>query len=98
MDLALRPPVILLILVTVVLSRGITQGEFFYYHDEMRHVMNGVFFRDFMSDLPRRHPLQYVYEYYAKYPALAFPHWPPLFHFIEGGFFLLLGLAPWAAG
>jgi hypothetical protein len=91
---ALRPPVILVVLVALLASRGITQGEFFYYGDEMRHAMNGVFFRDFMSDLPLHHPLQYLYEYYAKYPALAFPHWPPLFHFIEGVFFLLFGLSP----
>ena len=96
-EFALRPPIILLTLVTVMLSRGITQGEFFFYGDETRHAMNGVFFRDFISDLPLRHPLQYVYEYYAKYPAIAFPHWPPLFHLIEGVFFLLFGLSPWVS-
>jgi hypothetical protein len=96
-EFALQPPVILLALVTVVISRGITRGEFFYYEDEMRHAMNGVFFRDFISDLPLRHPIQYVYEYYAKYPGLAFPHWPPLFHLIEGVFFLLFGLSPWVS-
>jgi hypothetical protein len=93
----LRPPFILFVVVTLLVSRGITQGEFFYYGDEMRHAMNGVFFRDFISDLPLDHPLQYTYEYYAKYPALAFPHWPPLFYFIEGVFFLLFGLSPWVS-
>ena len=39
--------------------------------------MNGVFFGDFLVHLPLHHPIQYVYDYYAKYPALAFPHWPP---------------------
>jgi hypothetical protein len=96
-EFALRPPVILLTLVTVMLSRGITDGEFFFYGDEMRHAMNGAFFRDFIFDHPLRHPLQYVYEYYAKYPALAFPHWPPLFSFVEGVFFLLFGLSPWVS-
>jgi len=95
--LLFRPSLFLLILVTVVLTRGIAQGEFFYYGDEMRHAMNGAFFRDFLVDLPLQHPLQYTYEYYAKYPALAFPHWPPLFHFIEGVFFLLFGFSPWVS-
>jgi hypothetical protein len=97
MKFALRPLAILVVLVTILVSRGITQGEFFYYDDEMRHAMNGVFFRDFIVDLPLHHPLQYIYEYYAKYPALAFPHWPPLFHFIEGIFFLVFGLSPWVS-
>ena len=97
LSFALKPPVILLVLVAILASRGITQGEFFYYGDETRHAMNGVFVRDFLSDLPLRHPLQYTYEYYAKYPALAFPHWPPLFYFVEGIFFLIFGLSPWAS-
>ncbi len=93
-DFALRPQVVLLLLVLVVVSRGITQGEFFYYSDETRHAMNGVFFRDFFLDHPLQHPLQYVYEYYAKYPALAFPHWPPLFYLVESVFFSIFGLSP----
>lgn len=93
----LYPPVMLLVIVTLVAGRGIARGEFFFYGDEMRHAMNGVFFRDFLMDLPLRHPVQYVYDYYAKYPALAFPHWPPLFHLIEGVFFLVLGLSPWVS-
>jgi len=96
-DLLLQPAVLLLILVGFVVSRGITRGEFFFYGDEMSHAMNGVFFRDFLVDLPLRHPIQYVYSYYAKYPALAFPHWPPLFHFLEGIFFLLFGLSPFVS-
>ena len=94
-DFFLRPPVILLVLVTLVISRGISQGEFFFYYDEMSHAMNGIFFRDFLVDFPWRHPMEYAVQYYAKYPAISFPHWPPLFHFIEGLFFLVFGLAPW---
>jgi len=96
-DFVLRPPAILLLLAGLVISRGISQGEFFFYSDEMSHAMNGVFFRDFILDFPWRHPIQYAVQYYAKYPAISFPRWPPLFHFIEGLFFLVLGLAPWVS-
>ncbi len=96
-ELLLRPAVMLLVLVGILASRGITRGEFFFYGDEMSHAMNGVLFRDFLVDLPLHHPIQYVYDYYAKYPALAFPHWPPLFHFVEGLFFLLFGLSPFVS-
>ena len=91
------PPFALLALVALVISRGITQGEFFFYYDEMSHAMNGAFFRDLILDFPWRHPIQYAYQYYAKYPAISFPHWPPLFHFIEGLFLLAFGLAPWVS-
>jgi Dolichyl-phosphate-mannose-protein mannosyltransferase len=95
--LIFSPPFALLALVTLVISRGITQGEFFFYYDEMTHAMNGAFFRDLILDSPWRHPIQYAYQYYAKYPAITFPHWPPLFHFIEGLFLLAFGLAPWVS-
>ena len=90
-------PFALLVLVGLVISRGISQGEFFFYYDEMSHAMNGAFFRDLILDFPWRHPVEYAYQYYAKYPIISFPHWPPLFHFIEGVFFLVLGLSPWVS-
>ena len=37
------------------------------------------------------HPVQYTYNYYAQYPALGLILWPPLFHFVEGIIFLVLG-------
>ncbi len=59
--------------------------------------MTGVFFRDAMVDRPLHNPMQYVRQYYAKYPALGIPHWPPLFYFVEGIFFLVFGLSAWAS-
>ncbi len=90
-------PALLLALVALAVAHDLPRGEFFFYGDEMRHAMNGAFFRDFLVDLPLRHPIQYAYEYYAKYPALAIPHWPPLFHIVEGVFFLVFGLSPWVS-
>jgi hypothetical protein len=96
-SLLLRPHVILLLMLGLFLSRGITQGEPFYLNDETRHMMNGVFFRDLLVDRPLSHPMQYAYGYYAKYPALAIPHWPPLFAFVEAIFFLVFGISVWAS-
>ena len=95
--LLLQPVTLLLFLTTLVVSRGMGRGEFFFFTDEMYHAMGGVFFRDALVDLPLRHPLQYAFEYYAKYPAMAIPHWPPLFHFVEGVAFLVFGLSPWVS-
>ena len=96
-ELLLRPPVILILVLGLLLSRGITKGEPFYNNDETRHLMNGVFVRDLLIDRPVAHPLNYAYEYYAKYPAIALPHWPPLFYFVEGLFFLAFGISVWAS-
>ena len=92
-----RPSVILMLAVGLLLSRGITKGEPFYNNDETRHIMNGVFIRDLLVDRPVAHPLNYAYEYYAKYPAISIPHWPPLFYLVEGLFFLVFGISVWAS-
>jgi hypothetical protein len=59
----------------------------------MRHTMTGLFFRDFLADMPLKDPVRYTFEYYAKYPALGLVHWPPFFHFIEAIFFLVFGIS-----
>src|ERR1700686_424824 len=93
----LHPSVIVLLAVALVVSRGITQGELRFSGDETRHTMNGVFLRDLFTDLPLRSPVQYAYEYYAKYPALALPHWPPFFYFVESIYFLIFGISVWVS-
>jgi len=96
-ELLCRPSVLLIVLTAVVASQGITRGEFFFHTDEMYHAMNGLFVRDFLVDFPIHHPVQYAYEYYAKYPAVALPHWPPLFYVAEGLAFLVFGISPWVS-
>jgi hypothetical protein len=96
LGLLIRPHWMLLLLIALVVSRGITKGEFYFDVDETRHAMNGVFMHDLMVDMPLKNPMQYAYEYYAKYPAIALPHWPPFFAFVEGIFFLPFGISVWA--
>src|SRR6266478_6218741 len=54
-ELLRRPSVVLIIMVGLLLSRGITKGEPFYNTDETRHIMNGVFMRDLLVDRPLAH-------------------------------------------
>lgn len=89
--------VTLLVVVGVMLSRGITRGEPFFNIDETYHTMNGVFFRDALADGAAGHPLQYAKEYYAKYPAVKMPWWPPFFPLVEAIFFLIFGISVWAS-
>ncbi len=93
----LHPLFWLLLVPGLIIIRGIADSELYFYGDEMRHAMNGVFFRDVLVDFPIRHPMQYALEYYAKYPAIAVGHWPPLFHLIGGLFFLVFGVSAWVS-
>jgi 4-amino-4-deoxy-L-arabinose transferase-like glycosyltransferase len=58
--------------------------EPFFYNDETRHVMTGVYFRDLLHDLPVTHLSDYTVNYYLQYPALGLLVWPPFFYFVEG--------------
>ena len=84
---------LLLLVVGIIISIGISNGEFFFFGDEMRHAMTGVFFRDLIVDHPWNYPVRYAYEYFAKYPALGLVYWPPLFHMVEGLFYLAFGIS-----
>ncbi len=84
---------LVLVVVGLVISIGITGNEFYYFGDEMRHAVTGVFFRDLIVDHPWSDPVKYAYEYYAKYPSLGLLYWPPMFHFVEGLFFLVFGIS-----
>ena len=84
---------LVLLFVGLIISIGISRGEFFYFGDGMRHGMTGVFFRDLLVDHPWNNPVRYAYEYYAKYPALGLVYWPPLFHIVEGVYYLVFGIS-----
>src|SRR5579884_3190641 len=75
----------------IVITHGIRTGEFSFNVDETIHATTGLYFADFVRDLPLRNLLQYTYRYYGQYPALGIVHWPPLFHMSEGVAFLLFG-------
>jgi hypothetical protein len=59
-------------------------SEPFYYNDETRHLMSGVYFRDLFQDMPVRHLRDYTVNYYLQYPALGLLIWPPFFYLLEG--------------
>jgi hypothetical protein len=80
-----------LALVTVVLLRGITKGEFSENVDETVHASTGLFIASFLHDLPLRHPVRYTYRYYAQYPSLGIVMYPPGFYILEGLAFLVFG-------
>ena len=80
-----------LALVSVVLFRGIHQGEFSENVDETVHAATGLYIASFIHDLPLRHPIKYTYRYYAQYPSLGIVMYPPAFYVAEGVVFSILG-------
>lgn len=72
-------------------------GEPFFRGDETRHVMTGVFFRDLFLDAPIGNLRAYAVRYYLQYPAVSLLVWPPLFHAVEGLWFLVFGVSYLAA-
>lgn len=71
-------------------------GEF-WWTDESRHAMNGVFFFDLLRDMPWRAPYDYALQYFAQYPALALNWYPPFFPMVESVFFAVFGLSEYSA-
>ncbi len=77
-------PILIVLLALALLQVILYQpSEPFFYNDETRHVMSGVFFMDLLHDRPT-HLRQYAIDYYLKYPALGILVWPPLFYGLEG--------------
>ena len=80
----------LLVIVGLALAIGLAHAlayqssEPFFYNDETRHVMTGVYFRDLLHDMPVTHLRDYTVRYYLQYPALGLLVWPPFFYFLEG--------------
>lgn len=83
---------LLFLLVLPLFAKDLRLGELNLNNDETRHAMTGVFFRDFLADLPLGDPLGYTLRYYGRYPAIGLLHWPPFFYFVEGVFFLAFGI------
>jgi len=89
-----RPEVLLcgiLLLVVWISLREVSRGELFFNVDETQHAVAGLFICDFLRDLPLAHPVDYTFRYYAQYQSMSIGLWPPLFYFVEGVFFLVLG-------
>jgi hypothetical protein len=83
--------------VLLVLSlRGITNPHI-GYPDADRILMDGVFIRDFLGDLPLTHVYDYTIKYYAQYPALSIGYHPPFFPLVEAVFNAIFGINQWSS-
>ena len=88
----------LLILITLIFTgKGLFINGDFFWSDESRHAMDGVYFLDLIKDMPVFHLYQYTKQYYAKYPALGLAWYPPFFAMVEAIFYAIFGISTFAA-
>src|SRR5574337_2143592 len=78
------------LLVGVLLLPTITAGDF-WWTDEARHAMGGVFIIDAIRDMPVADPVGYAFRYFAQYPALALNWYLPGFYAFEAAAFAIFG-------
>ena len=86
------PHLVLWGLIGVLLVPAIGMGGF-WWTDETRHAMGGVFILDLIRDMPVGDPMGYAFRYFAQYPALALNWYLPGFYAVEAVFYALFGIS-----
>lgn len=89
--------IFILLLMSVLLSRGIYNPAVSGFADAERHLMDGVFILDFFHKMPLHDMYHFTSQYYAQYPALSIGYHPPLFPFVEAIFNALFGINIWSS-
>lgn len=61
--------------------------------DEAAYVVSGIMVREYLAGPLWQGvaPLTFAQAYYAQYPKVAIGHWPPVFFFVQGLWYLLTG-------
>ncbi len=80
----------------VVASLHRQNDGLWFQGDSPRHAMNGLFWWDLLTTLPRD-PVEFAVSYYARYPAINPATYPPLFYLVEGLAFAAFGPSPQVA-
>ena len=69
---------------------GAYQDEFFY-EDSAPHFVTGVMVADYFRTNLGSDPVAFAENYYIRSPKVGFGRWPPLFHLLQGAFYLGFG-------
>jgi len=76
-------------LIAVQAGSGAFQAEFTGHPDEAAHFVSALMIYDYLAILPKTNPVTWAEQYYLHYPKVAIGHWPPAFHLLEAGWWLL---------
>lgn len=80
----------------VLVGRHWDNDGLWFQGDAPRHVMNGIFWRDFIFE-GLADPFRYARDYYEQYPAIIPNRYPPLFYFMEAAAFECFGDSAYVA-
>ncbi|MCC6245932.1 MAG: glycosyltransferase family 39 protein [Gemmatimonadaceae bacterium] len=63
--------------------------------DEAAYVVSGIMVREYLAGAMWQGvpPMTFAQEYYAQYPKVAIGHWPPVYFFVQGVWYLLAGVS-----
>lgn len=73
----------------VQLYTGAYCGDLSRTGDEAAHFVNSVMIRDYVAYNIGSNPLRFALDYYSHLPRVSIGHWPPFFHLVQSGVFLL---------
>ncbi|MEO8098102.1 MAG: glycosyltransferase family 39 protein [Acidobacteriota bacterium] len=76
------------IAVAVQWATGVYGSEAGHFPDEAGHFVSGLIIRDYAVSGLERAPIPYAENYYLHFPKASFGIFPPLFHFLLGGWLL----------
>jgi hypothetical protein len=76
---------------TLQVRNGAYRSGFGAHPDESSHFVTGMLIYKYVTTALGSSPMPFAERMYAHYPAIAFGHWPPMFHTLEAGWALLFG-------
>lgn len=79
--------------VAVGLMREWRHPELGRHPDEAGHFITGTLVHDWVARGMTRPPLEFGLLYYARYPKVAFGHWPPLFYVVQALWYGAFGVS-----
>ena len=72
------PFAVLLGVILLLTTKHIGDESYVSQNGDMpRYLMNGVFLKDALRDLPLQNPIEYSQDYFIQYPALSLGFHPP---------------------
>ncbi len=78
-------------LAAVLTYTGAWSADLSRISDEASHFVNSAMLRDYALHAFGSNPIRFALDYYGHLPRVSIGHWPPLFHLVQGGVFLLAG-------
>ena len=85
--------VIMVVVFGIQFALGGYSRDIATHSDEAAHFVTGAMVYDYCTMSLGSSPLAFAEEYYARYPKVAFGHWPPAFYGLQAVWFMIAGVS-----